>query len=409
MTLAKSDKSTLNRNYQWMIGLVFLTLFLCVILLGMGRSASSNPYQLPTFNTNTISSSYASSTLSPPIVRATSSFICDNRTENRFPLSISTPSSNAFDSYRRDVLVKYCDIVPIPQANWKNALTYREEEIAFVIFTGAMFFQTRATVARDTWLSRITNYYILSGTPYPSLPITVVEGAGEDKLSNMKKLFYGLQVIYRQQMNVSEARRQKWFYIAGCDTFVLPHHLLKRLDGLDYRQPVFLGGHWGRYLCFGPNGTRFTAEFPSGGAGFFFSMKLLAMMQPHLTNHYENVWPKTSEISDVALACLVHQLGVPLTKREGFWAHPPALTLQENNRDKFHADAEPNNFHYIKPDEMYALDEFYVHQQLDRLANDRNWSELLALTRRFVSSHYELLRKKRNECTLPKIGNASLG
>jgi hypothetical protein len=52
---------------------------------------------------------------------------------------------------------------------------------------------------------------------------------------------------------------------------------------------------------------------------------------------------------------------------------------------------------------MYALDEFYVNQHMDRLINDQNWDELIEFTRRFVSSHYVLLRKKRRECTLPKI------
>ena len=134
-------------------------------------------------------------------------------------------------------------------------------------------------------------------------------------------------------------------------------------------------------------------------------MKLLEIMQPNLTSYVENVWPRPSEISDVALACLAFELGVRLTKQIGFWAQPPAYTLEENGRAKFHKESEPNNFHYVKPDEMYALDEFYVNQYMDRLINDENWSELIEFTRRFISSHYELLRKKRRECTLPKIGD----
>jgi hypothetical protein len=338
-------------------------------------------------------------------VKSFESFICDNTSINRFPISSTTPSNDSFDIYRKKSLEVYCNIVPIPRHNWSNSKTYIEQDIAFVIFTASSFFHTRAMATRDTWLSRITNYYFLSATPYPYLPVTVVPGAGEDKLSNMKKLFYGLQIIYQQQMNLEINLRQKWFYIAGCDTFILPHHLLKRLDGLDYRKPIRVGGHWGRHSCPGPNQTQFQTEFPSGGAGFFFSMKLLEIMQPHLTNYVENVWPRTSEISDVALSCLATQLGVGLTKQVAFWAHPPLFTLNENNRQNFHKESEPNNFHYIKPDEMYALDEFYVNQHMDRLINDQNWNEFIKFTRRFVSSHYVLLRKKRQECTLPKVGD----
>ncbi|CAF2931094.1 unnamed protein product [Rotaria sp. Silwood2] len=331
-------------------------------------------------------------------------FICDNTSVNRFLVSSTTSSNDSFDVYRKHSLEKYCKMVPIPRRNYQKPKTYTEDEVAFVIFTSSNFFHTRATATRDTWLSRITNYYFLSATPYPYLPVTVVPGAGEDKLSNMKKLFYGLQMIYQQQMNLSMHQRQKWFYIAGCDTFILPHHLLKRLDGFTYTQPFLIGGHSGHHTCLGPNDKGVAVEFPSGGAGFFFSMKLLELMQPHLTNYVENVWPRTSEISDVALTCLARQLGVRLTRLAGFWAHAPTYTLAENGRERFHRDPEPNDFHYVQPDEMYALDEFYVNQHMDRLINDENWSELIRFTRRFTASHYELLRKKRRECTLPTIG-----
>jgi hypothetical protein len=336
-------------------------------------------------------------------VNSFESFVCDDRNLNRFPISSTTPSNDSFNIYRKNNLAQYCDIVPFPLCSWSKTHEYTEQDVAFVIFTAAKFFHTRATATRDTWLSRITNYYFLSATPYSYLPVTVVPGAGEDKISNMKKLFYGLQIIYQQQMNLSINQRQKWFYIAGCDTFILPHHLLKRLEGLDYTKPIRVGGYLGECTCPKYNNTKFQCEFPSGGAGFFFSMKLLEIMQPHLTNYVENVWPRDSELSDVALSCLAAQLGVGLTKQVAFWGHSPASTIAEYGREKFHKESEPNGFHYIGPDEMYALDEFYVNQHIDRLNNDQNWSELIEFTRRFVSSHYVLLRKKRRECTLPKV------
>ena len=429
------QRSISKRNSRLLTYLVVLILLVATVIFGMGKGRDIRDHNIPglsllyrspqgsgpvnTTPAQTIRVTYIGTTymgankmLELTSIRSTtvklkviSNFICDSKAAARFPASSSTPIADSFDVYRTNVLEKYCQIVPIPQHRWVTAKNYTERDVAFVIYTAAAFFHTRGTAARDTWLSRVTNYYFLSATPYPYLPVTVVPGAGEDKLSNMKKLFYGLQIIYRQQMALPVDNRQKWFYIAGCDTFILPHHLIKRLDGLDYQKPTLVGGHWGVHPCPGPNGTQYTAEFPSGGAGFFYSMKLLELVQPHLTNYVENVWPRTSEVSDVALACLTTQLKVSLTKQVGFWAHPPAFTLGENGRGWFHAELEPNDFHYIKPDEMYALDEFYVNQQMDRLANDENWDELMRFTRRFVASHYELLRKKRRECTLPKVGN----
>jgi len=394
---------TMNKKYCLLISITFLVLiFFITILLSNANRATNNTSFVFTRPEHKLNNNSLNTSIN---VQLFESFICDHTSINRFSLSSSTPSNDSFDIYRKNTLEKYCSIVPIPKHSWTSAKTYTENDIAFIIFTAASFFHTRATATRDTWISRITNYYFLSATPYPYLPVTVIPNAGEDKVSNMKKLFYGLQMIYQQQMNLSDTQRQKWFYIAGCDTFILPHHLLKRLDGLDYTKPIFLGGHTDRHVCLGKINPKITVEFPSGGAGFFFSIKLLEMMQPHLTNFVENIWPNTSEISDVALACLAAQLGIRLTKQVGFWAHPPAFTLREDGRERFHKEKEPNNFHYIKPDEMYALDEFYVNQHMDRLINDKNWNEFIQFTRRFVSSHYELLRKKRRECTLPKIDN----
>jgi hypothetical protein len=401
------SNSIVNKKYSSLIYIIFLVLISVITILTINARHATNFADIHTAigifrQEHKLNNGIFNPSINKQLLE---SFICNRIDINRFSSSSSTPSNDSFDIYRTNTLRTYCDIVPIPKRAWISAKTYTEKDIAFVIFTAASFFHTRATAVRDTWLSRITNYYFLSATPYPYLPVTVVLNAGEDKLSNMKKLFYGLQIIYQQQMNISLSQRQKWFYIAGCDTFILSHHLLKRLDGLDYTKPILLGGHSGTHPCLGTINSKMTVEFPSGGAGFFFSMKLLEMMQPHLTNFVENIWPKTSEISDVALTCLAAQLGVRLTKQVGFWAHPPAFTLLENGRQRFHEEIEPNDFHYIKPDEMYALDEFYINQHMDRLINDQNWDEFIQFTRRFVSSHYELLRKKRRECTLPKIPN----
>lgn len=385
---------------------LFIFIFCCIfismiilLIINVGRESSS-PHIYTSFFLNPSNRTIANITLTP-----FESFICDKTEINRFSSSSTTSSSDTFDVYRKVNLQNYCNIVPIPRGGWKKAQRYSEKDIAFVIFTAASMFHTRATAARDTWLSRISNYYFLSATPYPHLPVTVVPGAGENKLSNMKKLFYGLQIIYRQQMNLSDANRQKWFFIAGCDTFINPHHLLKRLDSFDYTKPLLIGGHSGHHGCIGKINPPISVEFPSGGAGFFFSMKLLEMMQPNLTNFVENVWPRTSEISDVALTCLAAQLGVRITKTEGFWSNTPEFAARQHGLQKFHRDSEPNGFHYIQPDAMYALDEFYVNQHMDRLIKDQNWNELIEVSRRFVTSHYELLRKKRRECILPQVQN----
>jgi hypothetical protein len=96
-------------------------------------------------------------------------------------------------------------------------------------------------------------------------------------------------------------------------------------------------------------------------------------------------------------------MGIKPSLVPGFWAFSPEVTIKGSGREEFHADPEPNTFHYVQPNSMYILDEFYAFQHIDRLSNDGNLKELVKFTRQFVAAHYELLRIKRTECTLPKI------
>ncbi len=105
----------------------------------------------------------------------------------------------------------------------------------------------------------------------------------------------------------------------------------------------------------------------------------------------------------MAINCLAKNLGVSPSFVSGFWAFSPEQTLKDRGRAGLHADPEPNTFHYVHPKSMYILDEFYVFQHIDRLANDRNLDELVKFTRRFAAAHYELLRIKKEECTLPTV------
>ncbi len=95
-------------------------------------------------------------------------------------------------------------------------------------------------------------------------------------------------------------------------------------------------------------------------------------------------------------------MGIKPSFVPGFWAFSPEQTFKDGAKE-LHADPEPNTFHYVHPNSMYILDEFYVFQHIDRLSNDGNLKELVKFTRRFVAAHYELLRIKRTECTLPNV------
>ncbi|CAF4616592.1 unnamed protein product [Rotaria sp. Silwood1] len=294
----------------------------------------------------------------------------------------------------------YCNIVPTPRNKWTAAKRYVESDIVFIIYTGVPFYQTRALATRDTWLSRVTHKYFFSSTPYPSLPITVIEGAGENYMSNMKKLYEGMKIAYQEHNQTA-----KFYFLSGCDTFVNVPHLLKRLDEFNHTKALVIGGHAFNYACYKKkNQTVRRILYPSGGAGFFLSAALMEMMYPKIHLFFQDDWPNENvPYSDVALNCLAASLGVQPSFVPGFWAFTPEQTIKRDGLVKFHADREPNTFHYVPPTSMYILDEFYVFQHIDRLANDNNLNELVKFTRQFVAAHYELLRIKKTECTLPPV------
>ena len=54
----------------------------------------------------------------------------------------------------------------------------------------------------------------------------------------------------------------QWYYVAGCDTYLLPANLLRAIEGLDFQQRIVVGGHAGMH---------FDTLFLSGGSGLVFS------------------------------------------------------------------------------------------------------------------------------------------
>ena len=96
-------------------------------------------------------------------------------------------------------------------------------------------------------------------------------------------------------------------------------------------------------------------------------------------------------------------MGVKTSIIPGFWKHNPEASFKDEKKEKSYANSEPSTFHHIHPLTMEVLDEFYVHQLLDRIGYEKNFDELMKFTRHFVLTHYKILRIKREECTLPRL------
>ncbi|CAF3233403.1 unnamed protein product [Rotaria socialis] len=300
-------------------------------------------------------------------------------------------------------LKPYCSQIPSPTSSWQKAENYQENDIAFIIYTGASFYTTRATSVRETWISRVTNYYFLASKPYPSLPITIIKNTGEDYQSNTKKIFYGLESIFRQQKAIHPSKRHKWYFLVGCDTYVNVPHLLKQLDPYNFTAPYFIGGSVGEAMCFHKNGAGFKSTFVGGNTAHILSAALVEAVHPHLSVYIESTWPKpnhsSSGLSDVALSCLILNLGFNITILPGFWRRTPQGINEEFGLKEIMKVLEPSSWHYIHPALMIDLDEFYTYQYVDRLKNDQKWTEILEFIYLFIGTHYETLRKHQSNDT----------
>jgi hypothetical protein len=298
------------------------------------------------------------------------SFVCDCDDKSlEYPWTESRP-------HPAKKLKHYCSKIPNPTSGWYRATRYRENDIAFLIYTGAPFYLTRARAVRETWVSRVTNYYFLSSIPHPSLPVTVIHNTGEDYQSNIKKIFDGLKLIYENQQKEPASKRHKWYFLVGCDTYVNVPHLLKRLEAYDFTKPYFIGGCVGFHVCFHKNGTTYKSPFVGGNSAHVFSAALVEALYPHLSMYIESIWPKpnhsSAALSDVALSCLIFSLGYNMTIIPGFWRNTPDKIIKEFSLKEALAVQEPSSWHYIKPEEMMDLDEFYTYQYIDRLTHDHN-------------------------------------
>jgi hypothetical protein len=312
--LAASSNLRTLVSIQVLCGSIFLFCMAYLVLstfhpLSLHNIISGLRFQLWQTNGNgtTNVTDFVTAITQNPIIKTTipsnESFICDHIKLNN---EHNKTNSSPFEKHRLNALRRkystfcfisyiilstyfsaYCDIVPIPRRNWVPARRYTESDIVFLIYTGASFYHSRATAVRDTWLSRVTHKYFFSSIPYPTLPVTVIEGAGEDYSSNMKKLYVGMQLAYREHNQTA-----KFYYVAGCDTFVNVPHILKRLDSFNYTQPLVVGGYPFGHNCYiKKNVTTYGITYPSGGAGFFLSARMMEMMYPKLTDFFEKDWP----------------------------------------------------------------------------------------------------------------------
>ena len=292
---------------------------------------------------------------------------------------------------------QFCHMLPLAANQpWLHATRYTVDDVVVGVFTGALYYRSRALATLDTWLQRFPNHYFYSRTADDVLDVISVK-AQAGYLGAVQKQNEGMKHMLREHPDAP------WFYLVGCDTWAHPDHLLLILDEFeDPSVPVYLGGNSGTVnlarqrlgpaKLTGPGTVPGSGEliFHSGGSGFLLSNGLMKRYVEALDAFVAEKWPPSAPQADVLAAWLCNDLGVGPSTRSGFHGSSPEWVALTNPS----MYAFPAAFHHLTGPHMIDLDEFYAHQRLDRMVNAGQWDEVERWARAFIGEHYRVLRRK---------------
>ncbi len=208
--------------------------------------------------------------------------------------------------------------------------------VAYAIVSGRKFYSTRARAVAETWLTMEgAQQSIIYGDGESTIKVcppigrcyhqevrkvvsnnTLLQQVADrdDFFSSLPKFVLSLIDLYRS------FPRASWFFLVGCDAYVVPANLAAALAGLDARELLMVGGHAGLHSG---------SIFLSGGAGLAFSRGLAAQLARH-GEWMAREWLETrgsrhacAPCADIFFADAAQRLGATVVQRAGFYAFWP--------------------------------------------------------------------------------------
>jgi hypothetical protein len=281
---------------------------------------------------------------------------------------------------------------PVPTS---RAPKFSPSDIAIGVYTSSKFLRTRGHSVRDTYLARHPAhrvfYYTGDVDALGLFDVVAVPGAGEQYSSAFRKQMYALEHMW------ANAPDAQWFYVIGCDTYVMMDYFLTTLDVYDADEPHYLGCCIGDYpLSSAGLQDKFPFDkvaFASGGGGLVLSRGLMAKLVPAIPDFVANVWPAGNPAVDVATALLAASLGFKVEAMSNMFATLPEQALKYHHTG---VEIENSVWHFMHPTKLIDMDEFYMNQKLDRMARlppSLAAAHLLEFSRHFLKSHFRTLRR----------------
>ncbi|EKX48148.1 hypothetical protein GUITHDRAFT_106224 [Guillardia theta CCMP2712] len=245
---------------------------------------------------------------------------------------------------------------PLPRGSAKHLEEERVgfEDMAYGVVSGQKLYHTRARAVAETWMgmgidghiygeveeqmkiSRCRDKTSCEESLFTILRVPIPEGSNKEWLealtladnffSSVPKV-RGLFVLALVDLLVKYPHK-KWFYLAGCDTFILPRNVGKAVQGLDENELVFVGGHAGMH---------FGTLFLSGGSGLIFSRALAHKIAQDasflLRSWMEKDGPRfrCTPCADVAFVHFSRILQGKMVERPCFYAFWPQYYISEED------------------------------------------------------------------------------
>lgn len=236
------------------------------------------------------------------------------------------------------------------------------DELIVGIFTGGLYFNTRAKACKETWLSAVPHWYLFSSGSDADLPVVSVGDVGDDWNSCTAKQMLGLCHMWEEHPEA------KWFFLCGCDTFGYPRNMADCLSAWDPEEPVLVGGKLidPKYIPLDRLPGMPALFYPPGGAGHALSRGLVKILYPQMKKFLERWQTQTPSFfigaADYALAVMAfEEAGITSQVGTGFFHQSPTSLYAFSLRlpDAINLVS----LHYMQPPRMYF---FFRHPILSR-------------------------------------------
>ena len=144
-----------------------------------------------------------------------------------------------------------------------------------------------------------------------------------------------------------------WYLMIDDDTYLLLDNLLNFLEGLDPKEPIYMGAPHIQVGCDGIKDYNDSLPFAQGGSGIIISygaMKKAQHIWDHCMEKYKKCWG-----GDIRISVCMRDAGVSMKVKKGHGRFNEDPNTKGHNMASKPACHQPVSFHHVTPKQMQFL------------------------------------------------------